>query len=48
MARSEGFLAMALTRLRAAQAAEYITKLTQYRNKPARGERARGDRGHAS
>jgi tetratricopeptide (TPR) repeat protein len=34
MARSEGFLAMALTRLRAAQAAEYITKLTQYRNNP--------------
>ena len=33
-ARSEGFLAMALTRLRAAQAAEYITKLTQYRNNP--------------
>ena len=34
VARSEGFLAMALTRLGAAQAAEYITKLTQYRNNP--------------
>ena len=34
IARSEGFLAMALTRLGAAQAAKYIAKLTQYRNNP--------------
>jgi hypothetical protein len=34
MARSEGFLAMALTRIGAAQAEKYLAKLTQYRENP--------------
>jgi hypothetical protein len=34
IARSEGFLAMALTRLGAAEAEQYIARLTQYRNNP--------------